>query len=163
MSVALQSAVEPSVSVPLGELLAVVREYIEAGRLDAADRLYLLALRREPGDARGATGLVYDPTGRLVLDPDEQVQQALRLVFDTFERVGSALGVVQYFAENQLSFPTRHYGGSRDGQLASPCRDSGPAARQALACRQAIHAWVCAPRAGAGRALAPGPARQEPA
>jgi DNA invertase Pin-like site-specific DNA recombinase len=67
--------------------------------------------------SRLPTGLVYDPDGQTVLDPDEQVQQALRLVFDTFERVGAALGVVQYFAENQLHFPCRHYGGSRDGQL----------------------------------------------
>jgi DNA invertase Pin-like site-specific DNA recombinase len=67
--------------------------------------------------SRPPTGLVYDPIGQLVLDPDERVQEALRLVFDTFERVGAALGVVQYFAENQLHFPCRHYGGSRDGQL----------------------------------------------
>ena len=61
--------------------------------------------------SRPPTGLVYDPAGQIVLDPDEQVQQALRLVFDTFEQVGAALGVVQYFAENHLSFPTRLYGG----------------------------------------------------
>ncbi|SIO10822.1 Site-specific DNA recombinase [Singulisphaera sp. GP187] len=67
--------------------------------------------------SRPPTGLVYDPAGQTVLDPDEQVQQALRLVFDTFEQVGAALGVVQFFAANQFSFPTRHYGGSRDGQL----------------------------------------------
>ena len=66
---------------------------------------------------RPPTGLVYDPAGQIVLDPDEQVQHALRLVFDTFERVGAALGVVQYFAENHLSIPTRLYGGTRDGQL----------------------------------------------
>ena len=51
------------------------------------------------------TGLVYDPAGQIVLDPDEQVQHAIRLVFDTFERVGAALGVVQYFAENHLTHP----------------------------------------------------------
>jgi DNA invertase Pin-like site-specific DNA recombinase len=66
---------------------------------------------------RPPTGLVYDPTGQLDFDPDEQVQQAVHLVFSTFEEVGAALGVVQYFARNHLSFPTRFYGGSRDGQL----------------------------------------------
>ena len=66
---------------------------------------------------RPPTGLVYDPAGQLVLDPDEQVQQAVHLVFSTFEELGAALGVVQYFAGNHLSFPTRLYGGSRDGQL----------------------------------------------
>ena len=35
--------------------------------------------------SRLPTGLVHEPTGQIVLDPDEQVQQALRLVFDTFE------------------------------------------------------------------------------
>jgi DNA invertase Pin-like site-specific DNA recombinase len=56
---------------------------------------------------RPPTGLVHDPAGQIVLDLDEQVQHAIRLVFDTFERVGAALGVVQYFAENHLSVPTR--------------------------------------------------------
>ena len=71
------------------------------------------------------TGLVYDPAGQTVLDPDEQVRQTLRLVFDTFERVGAALGVVQYFAENRLQFPTRHHGGNRDGQLTWQPLDHG--------------------------------------
>jgi hypothetical protein len=66
---------------------------------------------------RPPTGLVHDPAGQIVLDPDEQVQHTIRLVFDTFERVGAALGVVQYFAENHLSVPTRLYGGVRNGQL----------------------------------------------
>lgn len=66
---------------------------------------------------RPPTGLVHDPAGQIVLDPDEQVQHAIRLVFDTFERVGAALGVVQYFAEDHLSVPTRLYGGARNGQL----------------------------------------------
>src|SRR5205809_2628984 len=35
-------------------------------------------------------GFVYDPEGVLVLDPDKQVQQALRFLFDTFRRTGSA-------------------------------------------------------------------------
>jgi DNA invertase Pin-like site-specific DNA recombinase len=75
--------------------------------------------------SRPPTGLVYDPAGRMVLDPDEQVQQALRLVFDTFERVGAALGVAQYFAAQQLRIPTRHHGGSRNGQLTWRPLDQG--------------------------------------
>jgi DNA invertase Pin-like site-specific DNA recombinase len=66
---------------------------------------------------RPPTGLVYDPAGQLVFDPDEQVQQAVHLLFSTFEEVGAALGVVQSFARNHLNFPTRFYGGSRHGQL----------------------------------------------
>ena len=58
-------------------------------------------------------GLVYDPAGRIVLDPDEAVQEAVRLVFALFEQVGSALAVVTYFADQHLRFPTRWWGASR--------------------------------------------------
>jgi DNA invertase Pin-like site-specific DNA recombinase len=63
------------------------------------------------------TGLVYDSTGQVLLDPDEQVQQAVRLIFDLFDDLGSALAVVKHFATHQLLFPTRHWGGVRDGEL----------------------------------------------
>jgi len=56
-------------------------------------------------------GLVYDPVGHIVFDPDEAVQEAVRLVFALFEQTGSALAVVSYFAEHHLRFPTRWWGG----------------------------------------------------
>ena len=56
-------------------------------------------------------GLVYDPVGHIVLDPDEAVQEAVRLVFAHFEQTGSALAVVRYFAEHHLRFPARWWGG----------------------------------------------------
>jgi DNA invertase Pin-like site-specific DNA recombinase len=62
-------------------------------------------------------GLIYDPAGRVVLDPDEEVQQAVRLLFDHFEQKGSALAVVSHFARHGLRFPTRCWGGTRDGAL----------------------------------------------
>jgi DNA invertase Pin-like site-specific DNA recombinase len=85
-------------------------------------RSRLLGAKREKAQSgqlrfRLPTGLVYDAVGQIVLDPDEQVQHALRLVFDTFEQVRSALGVVLDFAKNHLSVPTRLSGGARDGQL----------------------------------------------
>ena len=46
-------------------------------------------------------------------------------MFDTFERVGAALGVVQHFAENHLNIPTRHYGRARGGQLTWRPLDHG--------------------------------------
>ena len=52
-------------------------------------------------------GLVYDPVGRIVLDPDEAVQEAVRLVFSVFEQRSSALAVVSFFAQQHLYFPTR--------------------------------------------------------
>ncbi|MGD8406906.1 MAG: recombinase family protein [Anaerolineales bacterium] len=66
---------------------------------------------------RPPSGLVYDPLNHIILDPDEQVQQAVRLVFDLFNQFGSAMAVVQYFNTNQLLFPTRSWGGTKDGEL----------------------------------------------
>jgi DNA invertase Pin-like site-specific DNA recombinase len=63
------------------------------------------------------SGLVYDPVGKIVLDPDEAVAEALRLVFTLFEQYNSGLAVVSHFARHQLLFPTRHWGGARAGEL----------------------------------------------
>src|SRR5262249_10040657 len=54
---------------------------------------------------------------RLALDPDEEVQQAVRLVFTVFEQTGSALAVVKHFARHRLLFPDRQWGRARDGEL----------------------------------------------
>jgi DNA invertase Pin-like site-specific DNA recombinase len=66
---------------------------------------------------RPPTGLVYDLERRIVFDPDEQVQQAVQLVFDLFDQSPSALAVVKHFADHHLQCPTRLWGGSRHGQV----------------------------------------------
>jgi Recombinase/Recombinase zinc beta ribbon domain len=62
-------------------------------------------------------GLLYDPVGRMVLDPDEAVQEAVCLVFSLFEQSSSALAVVSAFAKLHLRFPTRWWGGKRADEL----------------------------------------------
>ena len=62
-------------------------------------------------------GFVYAEPEGIVLDPDQEVQGAVRLVFTTFGQTASAYGVVQHFAEHQLLFPKRSYGGVWNGQL----------------------------------------------
>jgi DNA invertase Pin-like site-specific DNA recombinase len=70
-------------------------------------------------------GLVYDPTQRIVLDPDEEVQQAVRLVFALVEDTGSALAVVKHFATHRLRFPTRLWDrGHHDELVWGPLRHS---------------------------------------
>ena len=44
-------------------------------------------------------GLCYDEDNRIVLDPDEEVQGAVALVFRLFHETGSAFAVVQRFAD----------------------------------------------------------------
>src|ERR1017187_404254 len=52
-------------------------------------------------------GLVYDPAGKVVIDPDTGVQHAIRHLFSTFARTGSARATVQVFKDEGLSFPAR--------------------------------------------------------
>ena len=66
---------------------------------------------------RPPLGMVFDPAGKLMLDPDEQVQGAVRLVFDTFRRTGSAGAVVRYFQQQQIAWPRRVVKGPRAGAL----------------------------------------------
>jgi DNA invertase Pin-like site-specific DNA recombinase/transposase-like protein len=78
--------------------------------------------RREKAHAgtlrlRLPTGFVYDSTGKVVLDPDEQVQQAIRLVFDLFDELGSAMAVLQHLAAHNLQIPTRTWASDRHGEL----------------------------------------------
>jgi DNA invertase Pin-like site-specific DNA recombinase len=53
------------------------------------------------------TGLVYDPSGAVVLDPDAQVRETIAHFFETFARVGSAHQTVKAFRDEGLRFPTR--------------------------------------------------------
>jgi len=62
-------------------------------------------------------GLVYRSDGTIALDPDQDVQTALRLLFDTFTRTGSALQTVRYFREQGLRFPRRIRSGPNKGEL----------------------------------------------
>src|SRR6266498_734643 len=63
-------------------------------------------------------GLVYDPAGRVVLDPDAGVQHAVRHLFATFARTGSARAVVQAFNAEGLRFPARVRTGPHKGELS---------------------------------------------
>src|SRR5262249_61236886 len=53
------------------------------------------------------TGYVKLPTGEFALDPDEQVQAVVRLVFEQFERLGTARKVVRYLLEKGIRLGVR--------------------------------------------------------
>jgi DNA invertase Pin-like site-specific DNA recombinase len=63
-------------------------------------------------------GLVYDPAGRVVLDPDQGVRDAVAHLFATFARTGSARATVKAFAAEDLRFPSRVQTGPNKGTLA---------------------------------------------
>jgi hypothetical protein len=62
-------------------------------------------------------GLVYDITGQIVLDPDEEIHHAVRQVFEVFERSKSALAVVKHFEDHGLQIPTRLWQRQRHGEV----------------------------------------------
>jgi DNA invertase Pin-like site-specific DNA recombinase len=62
-------------------------------------------------------GFVYDDSGRIVFDPDQQVQRAVRLLFETFRRTGSAMRVVHHFKTEGVLWPRRITKGVRAGEL----------------------------------------------
>ena len=62
-------------------------------------------------------GFLYDAQGQVMLDPDQQVQQSIRFLFESFRRLGSAGAVVKAFREGKLLFPHRPRGGPQDGEL----------------------------------------------
>lgn len=62
-------------------------------------------------------GLIRRADGTIGLDPDAEVQNAIRLVFETFERTGSAIRTVRFFKEQGLLFPRRLRTGPDKGEL----------------------------------------------
>lgn len=89
--------------------LHFIRARLQGGKLNKAKK----------GELRFPlpVGLCYGDEGQIVFDPDQEVQGAVRLVFDAFAETGSAYGVVQHFAQKQLRFPKRAYGGAWAGKL----------------------------------------------
>jgi DNA invertase Pin-like site-specific DNA recombinase len=62
-------------------------------------------------------GLVYNASGAIVLDPDQQIQATLRMAFETFRQAQTACAVVRRFEREGLSFPRRLRGGIGKGDV----------------------------------------------
>jgi DNA invertase Pin-like site-specific DNA recombinase len=62
-------------------------------------------------------GLLYDTQDQVILDPDQQVQQSIRTLLQSFRRLGTAGAVVKAFRDAKLLFPHRPRGGPQDGEL----------------------------------------------
>ncbi len=62
-------------------------------------------------------GFTYREDEQVIRDPDQQVQQAVRLFFETFRRTGSASGTVRSFREQRLNFPHHVRSGPHRGEV----------------------------------------------
>ena len=89
--------------------LHLLRQRMHQGILNKAKRGELFNL--------APIGYVRSPTGQFMLDPDEQVQAVIHLVFDTFDEVGTINAVLRFLVKQKLQLPFRSHTGADRGQL----------------------------------------------
>jgi DNA invertase Pin-like site-specific DNA recombinase len=89
--------------------LHVLRARLQGGILNKARRGELFI--------RPPIGFACDAVGRVVLDPDQQIQRTVRLLFDTFQRTGSAMATVRDFRNTGVLFPRRIHSGPAKGDV----------------------------------------------
>ena len=89
--------------------LYILKGRMHEGRRNKAQRGDLL--NHPPmGYVRGADGDYH-------LDPDEQAQRVVRLIFDVFEQQGSLHGLLRYLVAHDIRLPIRPHSGVNRGQL----------------------------------------------
>jgi DNA invertase Pin-like site-specific DNA recombinase len=88
--------------------LHFLRGRMNEGRLNKARRGELFN--------HASIGYVRVPAG-LALDPDEQAQGVVRLVFDQFDRQGSVHGLLRYLVRHGIRLPVRPHFGPNRGHL----------------------------------------------
>jgi DNA invertase Pin-like site-specific DNA recombinase len=89
--------------------LHVLKSRLQGGILNKA--------RRGELEIALPVGLVYGPNGRVCLDPDRQVQDTVRLLFDTFRETGSACAVLRRMRMQHILFPRRIARGIGKGEV----------------------------------------------
>jgi len=88
--------------------LHIIRARLHGGKLNKARK----------GELHFAlpVGFVFDDD-KITFDADQEVQGAVRMVFELFERESTAYAVVRRFQQLGLRFPRRSYGGAWNGKL----------------------------------------------
>ncbi len=89
--------------------LHFLRGRMHEGRLNKARRGELFN--------HASIGYVREPGRGLALDPDEQAQEVVRLVFDQFDRQGSLHGLLRYLVHHSIRLPVRPHFGPNRGKL----------------------------------------------
>jgi DNA invertase Pin-like site-specific DNA recombinase len=62
-------------------------------------------------------GYVLKPSGEVALDPDDAVQEVIRLVFAVFERRRSISGLLRYLVDHDIRLPDRIRSGAAKGEV----------------------------------------------
>src|SRR4029077_11824169 len=90
--------------------LHLIRQRMASGRLAKAGRGELAV----PLPA----GFVRRASGEVALDPDEQVQAVIRLVFGLFEQLGTVHAVLRFLVAHQVRIGMRERSGPGKGEVA---------------------------------------------
>lgn len=96
--------------------LHILRNRLAKGLLNKARRGELFT--------RLPIGYVFGPSREVQLEPDEQAQGVVRLIFEKFSELGTVSSVVRYLIRNQIQLGIRPHYGPHQGQLEwhPPCR-----------------------------------------
>jgi DNA invertase Pin-like site-specific DNA recombinase len=86
-----------------------IQQRMHAGRLSKARRGELFS--------HPPMGYIRDPQSGLALDPDEQVQHAVRTLFAEFERHGNVSGLLKWLVAQGRRLPIRSHRRDRRGEL----------------------------------------------
>jgi DNA invertase Pin-like site-specific DNA recombinase len=89
--------------------LHILKERMHQGKLNKARRGELFN--------HAPIGYIREPSGELAIDPDEQVQAVVRLLFDQFDRQGSLHSLLRYLVHHEIRLPVRPHFGPHRGQL----------------------------------------------
>ncbi len=89
--------------------LVTMRNRLERGRLHKAQRGELFY--------RVPTGYIKLSSDRIEMDPDEQVREVVRLIFDKYDEIGSVWGVFHYLIRNNIRLGFRPFHGPNRGNL----------------------------------------------
>ncbi len=63
------------------------------------------------------TGYTRGPSGEVILDPDEEAQQVVRLIFRKFEELGTVHALLRHLAAHNIRIGVRVRGGEGKGEL----------------------------------------------
>jgi DNA invertase Pin-like site-specific DNA recombinase len=89
--------------------LHILKERMYQGKLNKARRGALLSVP--------PIGYVRLASGEWAIDPDEQVQATVRLIFDQFDREATLHGLLRYLVHHKVRIPVRPGGGPNRGEL----------------------------------------------
>jgi DNA invertase Pin-like site-specific DNA recombinase len=98
--------------------LHILKQRMEQGKLNKARRGELVI--------GVPVGYVKSLAGEVTLDPDEQVQEIIRSIFDQFDRQGTVHGVLRHLIASGIRMPLRRRSGANRGELdwRPPCRET---------------------------------------